>query len=248
MPELVELVGPDRLLTGMLEVPGDIGQRAAEKADPRPGEGDLGGRRKHVRPVRITCCGGQTQYVNLAGKFQCQSVHRIRVIPEQTEIRCSGAHLDQPTGHFPGVDRTRGVGEQRNRPHPLDRRIRRHQLLNQIDIGAVVTHRHGDHLDSQTFGDREMTVVARRRTEELDRGAGELLLDPGPRRVHATVQHREHHEVMHQLKAGIVGGDQVGHRNSEQFTEHGAQAGQTVQATVVAGVGALVVPVVPATR
>ena len=169
-------------------------------------------------------------------------MHRVGVVPEQPEIRCGGVHLDQPAHHFPGVHRTGRVGVHRNTPHALDRRVGGDQFLDEVDVGAVVMHRHGDHLDAEALGDREMPVVARRGTEELD----DRLSNPGPRRVHPAVQHREHHGVVHQFQAGVVAGDQVGHRDAEQFTEDRAQAGQTVLATVVAGVGALVVAEVAA--
>ena len=57
------------------------------------------------------------------------------------------------------------------------------------------------------------------------------------------MQQRKHHHVVHQLEAGVVARDQIGHRDAEQLAEDGAQFGQSVQAAVVAGVGALAVAV-----
>ena len=39
----------------------------------------------------------------------------------------------------------------------------------EIDVGSVVVHRHGNHLDAEGLGDREVPVVARRGAQELDR-------------------------------------------------------------------------------
>ena len=58
------------------------------------------------------------------------------------------------------------------------------------------------------------------------------------------MQHRENNGVVHELKAGVVRGDQVGRRDAEQLTEDGAQFGQPVLAAVVSGVGAVGVSVV----
>ena len=49
---------------------------------------------------------------------------------------------------------------------------------------------------------------------------------------------------MHQLEAGVVSRDQVGHRNAEQFAEDAPQFGEAVLPAVIAGVGALPVAVV----
>jgi hypothetical protein len=48
---------------------------------------------------------------------------------------------------------------------------------------------------------------------------------------------------VHQFQAGVVAGDQVGHRDTEQFAEDGAQFRQPVQAAVVADVGAVAVAI-----
>ena len=55
------------------------------------------------------------------------------------------------------------------------------------------------------------------------------------------MQHRERHDVVHELQTGVVARDQVGHADAEQLAEDRAQLGQAVQAAVVAGVGALAV-------
>ena len=105
--------------------------------------------------------------------------------------------------------------------------------------GPSSQHRDRDHLDAHRLGDREVPVIAGDRAQELD---ARLVL-PGPRRVHAAVQQREDDDVVHQLQAGVVARDQVGHRDAEQLAEDGPQFGQAVQAAVVAGVGALAVAV-----
>lgn len=43
---------------------------------------------------------------------------------------------------------------------PFDGRIGGDQFLDEVDIGAVLTQRDGNHLDAEGFGDREMAVVA----------------------------------------------------------------------------------------
>ena len=57
------------------------------------------------------------------------------------------------------------------------------------------------------------------------------------------MQQGEHHDVVHHLEAGVVAGDQVRHRDAQQFAEDLPQFGQPVQTAVVAGVGALAVAV-----
>ena len=171
-----------------------------------------------------------------------QRVHRVRVVPEQPEVGGRRAHLDQPANGFPGVGHTGGVGEHRHRPHALDRRVDGDEFFDQVDVRAVLAHRDRDHLDAQGLGDGEVPVVAGRRAEELDA----RLVIPGPSRIHAAVQHREDDEIVHQLEAGVVAGDQVRHRDAEQLAEYGPQFGQAVQPAVVAGVGALLVAVVVA--
>lgn len=105
VPQLVHLVRTDRLLTGMLQVPGDVATILKE-TDPAPcGEGDLGGGGEHVGPVGIARLRGQTEYVNRARKLASERVNRIRVVPEQPEIICGRAHLNQPTHHFPRIHR-----------------------------------------------------------------------------------------------------------------------------------------------
>ena len=70
--------------------------------------------------------------------------------------------------------------------------------------------------------------------------------EPRALRVHAAVQHREDDVVVHDLQAGVVSRDQVGYSDAEQFGEDLPQLRQTVEAAVVAGVGALTVAVVAA--
>ncbi len=111
------------------------------------------------------------------------------------------------------------------------------EFLDQVDVGAVFEHRDGDHLDAEAFGDGEVPVIAGRRAQELHSG----LVPPRPRRVHAAVQQREHHDVVHELEAGVVARDQVGHRDAEQVAEDGPQLGQAMQSAVVAGVGSVAV-------
>jgi hypothetical protein len=169
-------------------------------------------------------------------------VHGVGVVPEQPEIGCGRAHLHQSADHFPGIGGTGGIGEHRHAPHALDGRVGGDEFLDQVDVGAVLAHRHRDHLDAEALGDREVPVVTRRGAQELDHRLG----DPRPWRVDAAVQQREHHRVVHQLQAGVVAGDQVLHRDTEQFAEDRAQLRQPVQPAVVAGVGAVPVAVVVA--
>ena len=129
------------------------------------------------------------------------------------------------------------VRVDRHTPHALDGRVSGDEFLDQVDVRAVLAHRHGDHLDAEGLGDREVPVVAGRGAEELDGGLG----DPRPRGIHAAVQHRVHDDVVHQLEARVVAGEQVGHGDAEQLAEDGAQLGQAMQAAVVAGVGAVTV-------
>ena len=212
---------------------------AAEEADARPRERDLGGGGEHQRPVLVARGGGQPQHVDLLHRVVGEGVHGVGVVPEQPEIGCGRAHLHQPSHLFPCERDAGRVGEHRHAPHPLDGRVGGDELLDQVDVGSVLEHRHVDHLDAQALGDGEVPVVAGHRAQELDDG----IVAPRPRRIHPAVQQREHHHVVHQLEARVVTGDQVLHRDAEQLAEDGAQFGQAVQAAVVAGVGALPVAV-----
>ena len=94
----------------------------------------------------------------------------IGVVPHQPEIVCGRSHLHQPANGLPGVRDARRVRVDRHAPHALDGRVRGDEFLDQVDVGAVLAHRHGDHLDAEALGDREVAVVAGRRAQELDAG------------------------------------------------------------------------------
>ena len=188
MAQLVDLVGADRLLPGVLQVPGDVAQRAAEEADAGAGERDLRGGGEHQRPVLVARGRGQAQHVDLPDEVVGERVHRVGVVPEQPEIRCGRAHLDQPPHLLPGEGDAGRVGEHRHAPHALDGRVGGDELLDQVDVGTVLAHRDVDHLDVEALGDREVPVVAGHRTEELD---GRFVLNPRPRRIHPAVQQRD---------------------------------------------------------
>ncbi|COW27815.1 Uncharacterised protein [Mycobacterium tuberculosis] len=168
-------------------------------------------------------------------------MHRIRVVPEQAEVRCRRPHLDESANRFPGIGDARRVAEDRYRPHPLDGWVDGNQFFDQIDVGPILQHGYRDHLDAHGLGDGKVPVIAGDRAQEFD---AVLLLNPRPRRVHAAIQHGEGDDVVHQFQAGVVARDQVGHCDAEQFGEDSPQARQAVLATIVAGVGALRVAVV----
>ena len=175
--QLIDLVRADRLLAGVLQVPGDIAQRSAEETDAGAGEGDLRRGREHQRPVRVTGGRGQAQHVDLPDEIVGQRVEGVCVVPEQPEIVCGRSHLDEPPDILPGIGDAGRVGVHRHAPHALDRRVGGDEFFDQVDVGAVLAHRHRDHLDVEAFGDREVPVVARRRAEELDL----RFVDPRPR-------------------------------------------------------------------
>ena len=137
---------------------------------------------KTYGPVRVARLGGQPQHVDLADEVVSERVHDVGVVPEQPEIGCRGVHLHQPADVLPRVGGTRRVGEDGHAPHALDGRVAGDEFLDEVDVGAVLEHRHRDHLDAEALADREVTVVAGRRAEELDHWLLRSMAAPSRRR------------------------------------------------------------------
>ena len=232
--QLVDLVRADRPLAEVLEVPGDLLDRGGEEGHARAGPGDLGGRGEHHRAVRVARARGQRDDVGALGLVLGEVVHRVGVVPEDLEVGRRGLHARQPAGHLVADDRTGRVGVGRDDPDALDRPVGAGDAGDLVDVGALVGHRHGDHLDAEVLEEREVAVVAGHRADEGDL----VLLGPGARGVDGPEEEQVDEHVAHHRQRGVAAGDDLLGLDPEQLGEDLAQLGQPGEAAVVAHVGA----------
>ena len=164
--QVVDLVGADRAVAEVPEVPRDVGRGGGEERDAGSGVGDLRRRREHDRAVRVAGRRGQGEDVGALGLLLGEVVQRVGVVPEDLEVGGGGRHRGEPGGHVLADDGARRVGVRRHDPHALDARVVGDEGGHGVGVGAVVVHRHGDHLDAEALEQREVAVVAGHRAHE----------------------------------------------------------------------------------
>ena len=234
VPQLVDLVGTDGGVRQPLEVPLLVLQRRRERGHAGAGEGDLRRRGEHDRPVGVAGRRGEPQRVRALGLDVGEVVDDVGVVPEDPEVRRRGRHRHQAGRDLVGADGTRRVGVRRHQPHALDRRVVLNQGAHGRDVRAVVVHRHGHHLDAELGQHGEVPVVAGDGADELDR----LLLRPRPRGVGAAVREQPADDLVHHRQARVAARDDLRGVDAEQVGEDLTELGETLEAAVVADVGA----------
>ena len=120
----------------------------------------------------------------------------VGIIPVNTEVRCCRFQSCKTLYGFFRVGVALWVGVFRNTPDSLDGCILTYQLLYHVHIRSLWSHRNIDHLDSEKFGDLEVTVITRYRTEEFH------LVKLAPWSIsHYTLSHGTCNTVEHNVQA-----------------------------------------------
>src|SRR5699024_3338345 len=166
VPQLVDLVGADRALAEVGEVPLHLLDRGGEEGDAGSRPGDLRGRGEEDHAVRLPGRGGEGEDVRALRLVRGEVVQRIGVVPEDLEVRRGGLHRGQTAGDLPAARGPGRVGVGRDDPHALDRRVGGGESGDLLRVGAVVVHRHGDHLDAEILEEGEVAVVTGDRADE----------------------------------------------------------------------------------
>ena len=92
VPQLIELVRPDRALAAAGREPLDIARRRREETETGAGEGDLGCRSEHEGAVGVAGLLAQFQNVGDLDGLIGQVMHRVGIVPEHPEVRRAGTH------------------------------------------------------------------------------------------------------------------------------------------------------------
>ena len=182
----------------------------------------------------MTGGGGEGQDVGALGLVLRQVVEGVRVVPEDREVGGRGGHGGEAGRDLLRDDGAGRVGVGRDDPDALDARVVLDERLDRGDVGPVVVHVDGDHLDAERREHREVAVVAGHRADEADL----LLLRPRPRGVDATEEQEVDDRAVHHREARVAARDDLRRLDPEQLGEDLAQLGQALEAAVVAHVDA----------
>jgi hypothetical protein len=212
VPELIDLVGADRLNRQMPLGVGDVGRAGCHGADAGPGERDLRGRREHERPIGMARLARRREDVEQRLRLRVEIVNGVGVVPEQAEVGRGRLHARQAFDHTPAVGHAGGVAVLRHAPHAEDGGVRPHQLLHLIHVGPIRAELDRQHLDPEMLADGEMTIVARARAKKLHARRA----PPGARATRHAVRQRAHHRVMHHLQAAVAADDDLSGGRLEQ--------------------------------
>ena len=197
-------------------------------------EGDLAGRGEHEHTVLIAVLLALVQQHRSLDDLIGQVMDDIGFIPEDFEIRRSGLHLGKTLDGLIAVGVAIGVGILRHTPDALDGVILGHQFFHHVHIRAIGGHRHADQLKAKLLGNSKVTVIAGHRAEEL----ALLHLRPGARRLREAEHIADVDQIVHQLQAGVAAHENLAGLHAEHIGKQCAGFGQTLQFTVVAGIGA----------
>ena len=164
-------------------------------------------------------------------------VDGVGVVPEQAEVRRGRRHRRQAPHHGLGVDVAARVRIARDAPHALDRRIGGDKPLDLVHVGAVAGERHRDHAHAVGFADRKMAIVARHRAQERRPRLAVLRgLAPRPLAAGHALKETPEQTIVHEREGGIVAGDDLRRRCTEDRGEERARLGQPLQIAVIAPV------------
>ncbi len=236
--KLVELVVSDRRYAHMpsylVEVIGRGGQRG--KAGSRKCH-LRGGRELQIAPggARLSAGGGDVEHVVLSFDVVEQMVHAVCVVPYDSEVWRGALHVRQTTHRGIGVGGAAGIGVLGHAPYSLDGVVVAHEVFDQIHVGPLVGQRHGDHLESQRFGDGEMPIVSRNRTEPFHLSKRV----PGSAPVRSE-QAAAYQGVVHKGEARRPSDDDVFGGVVKKHRHEALRLGQAVQHSVVAAVQAAI--------
>ena len=158
----------------------------------------------------------------------------VRLIPEDLEIGGGGLHLRKTLDGLIAVGVAIGVGILGHAPDALDGVILGHQIFHDVHIRAIGGHGDADELKTELLGNRKMAVIAGHRAEEL----ALLHLRPRAGRLREAEHIADVDEVIHQLQAGVAAHEDLFGLDAEDIREQNAGFVQTLQITVVAGIGA----------
>ena len=166
-------------------------------SDSRSWEAYLGSGCKFINKIRVTSFCTLTKNFNQEILIIIiEMMNAVCIIPVNTEIRCCRFQSCKTLYGFFGVSVTLWVGVFRNTPDSLDRCIFTYQLLYHVHIRSLWSHRNIDHLDSEKFGDLEVTVITWYRTEEFH------LVKLAPWSIsHYTLSHGTCDTVEHNVQA-----------------------------------------------
>ena len=101
-------------------------------------------------------------------------VNRVGVVPEDAEVRRGGSEGGETANDFIRVGDARGVRVLGNAPDTLDRRIVLDEAHDLVHVGALRRHANGHVRVAHGSADCEVTVIAGRRAQELERAASGL--------------------------------------------------------------------------
>ena len=158
-------------------------------------------------------------------------MYAVRVIPEDTKILCCRLQVCEAAYGFIRVGDALRIGVLRHTPNAFDCRVVVDQFFYPIHIRSGYGHRDVDHLNSEGFGDGEVTIITRYRTQKfyfVQLAPGSMSQD--------TMHHGSRYRVIHDVQAGIaIDDDVVGgyacHARQQFFCFF-----QSVQHTVVAAI------------
>ena len=208
--------------------PAHVRGRGSKEAEPRPAEGDLGGRGEGESAVGMPAGGASLEDARDLVAFLAQVMNRIGIVPEQPEVGCAGAHRAEPSHCLVGIGLPGRVGILRDAPHALDAGIG-DQPLDHIHVRPLPRQRHGDHADAVFLADREMPVIARHRTEEADR----LLVAPRRAAARHALQKREDDAIMHEREARIIADEDLVDRRAERIGKQSSRLRKPLRAAAV---------------
>ena len=161
-------------------------------------------------------------------------MHDVGLIPEDLEVGRSGLHLGEALDGLIAVGVAVGVGILRHAPDALDGVILGHQFFHHVHIRAIGGHGHADQLKAELLSDGKVAVVAGHRAEEL----ALLHLRPGAGRLREAEHIADVDQIVHQLQAGVAAHEHLTGLHAEHIGKQHAGLLQTLQFTVVAGIGA----------
>ena len=234
VPQLVDLVGTDRLHAGVQAVPRDVRRRGTEEGHAGSRHGDLRGGGEHQWPVGVASGRGDPEDVERLRFGIGEVMHRVCVVPEDAKIGCGGWQRCEDLRLLDGHGLSARVRVHGHQPHATYRRVFQVRA-DGLEVEATILQvRERNHPDAHGFGDRKVPVIAGDGAQKAD-----LLIAPRHRGARNAVQQRVDDDVVHDVQAGVSQRQKLRNRDSEQFAEDGTQLREAVGTAVVAHVRAL---------
>ena len=161
-------------------------------------------------------------------------MNTVSVIPHEQEILCRRLEMCNTVNDLVAVDYTVGIGVFGHAPHTLYGGIL-YDLFYHAHIRAVIVHRNRYEFHSKRLSDFEMAIITGRRTKPL------YLVKLGPWlfRMQQTVCIRLCYGVVHQLKAGVAGCENLLGLYSQNISKIFPAYGQAIEPAVIQGIYAI---------